>query len=245
VSEPILVLQEVQKAIRGRTILHPVTYSLPPGKVLALCGGNGAGKSTLLRIIAGISLATAGSVKVDGIEWSKQRGAYAERIGYMPDDFRFGEALTALETLRFYASLRRVSEDRVHEVLKLVGLTDTQKKSVTAFSKGMKQRLLFAQAMLAQPKLLLLDEPTNGMDPYWTEMFVELIRQLKQAGQTVIFSTHHLHVAESVADEAVFLGEGKVTSSGSIREYRDRFGEAGLHAAFSQSWNTSASSKPR
>jgi ABC-type multidrug transport system ATPase subunit len=242
VSEPILLLNQVQKVIRGKTILHPLTHSLQPGRVLALCGGNGAGKSSLLRIIAGISLPTAGSVKVDGIAWSKNRGAYAERIGYMPDDFRFGESLTALETLRFYASLRRVPEERVREVLKLVGLTDTQKKAVTAFSKGMKQRLLFAQAMLAQPKLLLLDEPTNGMDPYWTEMFVQLIRQLKEAGQTVVFSTHHLHVAEAVADEAVFLGEGKVTSSGTLLEYRDRFGAAGLQAAFSQSWNASAPS---
>jgi ABC-type multidrug transport system ATPase subunit len=234
VSEPILALSEVRKDIRGKTVLQPFTYTLQPGRVLALCGGNGAGKSTLLRMIAGITIPSSGSVRVDGVEWRKDRKAYAERIGYMPDDFRFGEALTALETLRFYAALKRVSEERVRECLGIVGLEDTGKKPASAFSKGMKQRLMFAQAILAQPKLLLLDEPTNGMDPYWTGMFSELLRQLKEAGQTVVFSTHHLHVAESVADEAVFLSEGKVTSSGTIESYRERFGESGLNGAFAE-----------
>lgn len=231
-DDALLELDRVSKTIAGKTIVHPASFRLRPGRILALCGGNGAGKSTMLRMIAGILRPTAGTIRVDGVEWRRNRGAYAERIGYMPDDFRFGEALSALETLRFYAALRKVPEARVREALRLVGLEDAGKKAVSDFSKGMKQRLMFAQSVLAGPKLLLLDEPTNGMDPYWTDMFVSLLAGMRASGQTAVFSTHQLQVAEAVADEIVFLGEGRVLSAGPVGDFLDRYGSAGLHAAF-------------
>lgn len=229
----VLELHHIRKDIRGRTIVHPFDYRLPKGNVLALCGGNGAGKSTILRMIAGISGITSGVIKLCGRTWREDRRAYSSSMGYMPDDFQFGQSLTAGETLEFYAALRgKEATGRIGPILEEVGLTDVKGKKVSSFSKGMRQRLLFAQALLGEPELLVLDEPTNGLDPYWLQAFVELVNKRKQRGQSVVFSTHHLEAAELSADHVILLHEGRVRQAGPIGEFRDRFGERGLQAAF-------------
>ncbi|WP_274518873.1 ABC transporter ATP-binding protein [Tumebacillus flagellatus] len=214
----------------GREIVEPLSLSLPPGRVMALCGGNGAGKSTLIKMVVGVSRPTTGAIRVQGLEWRRNRMEYARRIGFMPDDFQFAAGVSAWETLCFYGGLRGVGKQRVAEVVEIVGLTEACGKQVSDFSKGMRQRLLFAQALLARPALLVLDEPTNGLDPYWMESLAELLVQLKAEGQTVLFSTHQLDVAEAVADEVVFLNRGRVISQGSVPSFPD-----GLSAAFQTS----------
>lgn len=148
----------------------------------------------------------------------------------MPDDFNFQRSISARETIYFYAKLKNIDSKRVSEVIKSVGLIEDLHKKMGAYSKGMKQRLLLAQAMLAEPKLLILDEPTNGLDPYWIQQFSRLMMAARESGQTVIFSTHDLHVAEQIANEVIFLNEGKVISNGSIENYRD----VGLYETFKQ-----------
>lgn len=232
-SEPILELVQVRKDIQKKTIVEPIGMTLEQGQVLALCGGNGAGKSTILRMIAGISQPTSGHIAVGGITWRGNRRTYAEQLGYMPDDFQFGYSLTAWETLAFYAALRGIKDEkRIDEVLERVGLTDVKHRKVSAFSKGMRQRLLFGQALLGRPKLLVLDEPTNGLDPYWLNSFAELINELKRDGMSAIFSTHNLEVAEMTADRIVLLNEGKVLEAGTMEEFRGKYGTGGLQAAF-------------
>ena len=110
-------------------------------------------------------------------------------------------------------------------------------KPVSSFSKGMKQRLLFGQAILAKPPLLVLDEPTNGLDPYWMDEFVQFVLTAKADGHAIIYSTHQLSVAEASADEVVFLHNGEVARSGSVSAFREEYGSDGLHAAFSTSLN--------
>ncbi|WP_232697693.1 ABC transporter ATP-binding protein [Brevibacillus daliensis] len=229
-----LIVKELSKKIKGQTLVEPVNIELPAGEIMALCGGNGAGKSTILRMIVGLMRPTTGEITVDGMSWQKNRTEYANLIGYMPDQFHFGTGLTADETLRFFASLRNLSSDRVDEVLELVGLTDVRKKRVNTFSKGMQQRLLFAQAIIASPRLVVLDEPTNGLDPYWMDEFVQLVKKIKQTGSSIIFSTHQLSVAELACDSAIFLQKGQVVQSGSIAHYREKYGAQGLQGAFDE-----------
>lgn len=234
-TEPVLELVRVSKDIRKKTIVEPLSLKLDKGQVLALCGGNGAGKSTILRMIAGISQPSSGHIAVGGVTWRGSRRAYAEQLGYMPDDFQFGYSLTAWETLLFYAALRGVKDEkRVGQVLERVGLSDVRHKPVATFSKGMRQRLLFGQALLGQPKLLVLDEPTNGLDPYWLLSFAELINEQKRAGMSVVFSTHNLEVAELTADRIVLLNEGKVLEEGTVGDFRRKYGAGGLQAAFAE-----------
>ncbi|WP_438444242.1 ABC transporter ATP-binding protein [Gorillibacterium sp. sgz5001074] len=229
----LLELVQVSKTIRGKTIVHPFDFGLPKGSVLALCGGNGAGKSTILRMVAGITQPTTGTIRLGGRTWSQDRRGYASSLGYMPDDFQFGHSLTAGETLDFYAALRGPEAiRRVDAVLEEVGLFSVKRAKVSSFSKGMRQRLLFGQALLGEPELLVLDEPTNGLDPYWLQAFVELIRARKAKGQSVIFSTHHLEAAELAADYAILLHEGRIRQAGAMEEFRADFGEGGLQRAF-------------
>ncbi|MEB3102652.1 ABC transporter ATP-binding protein [Ferviditalea candida] len=228
----ILDIRDISKTVKNQTIVHPLQLKLYKGQVMALCGGNGAGKSTILRMIVGILRPDGGTIRVSGLEVSMNRQAYVNNIGYMPDDFDFGSKLSAQETLYFYAGLKKVSKARADELLELVGLFEVRSKKVSSFSKGMKQRLLFAQAQLAAPPLLVLDEPTNGLDPYWMQKFVELIGTLKQSGQTIIFSTHHLQIAEETADHALFLNAGQVLSKGTVLQYKQTYGSSGLNGAY-------------
>lgn len=234
-AEAFVNIVDVSKKIKRQPIVRPLSLQLTKGQVLALCGANGAGKSTVIRMIAGIAQPTAGRIEVGGLQWRRERKAYAEQLGYMPDDFQFGAALSAWETICFYASLRGIGKERAREVLEIVDLYEVRNKSIATFSKGMRQRLMFAQAILAAPKLLLMDEPTNGLDPYWMGMFVERVRELKDEGMTIIFSTHQLPVAEKCADVALFLHEGRVVSMGSVPQYMEQFGAGGLEKVYEQS----------
>lgn len=234
-----LSVKQVEKKIKNKQIVHPFDLQIRPGEVVALCGGNGAGKSTILRMIVGILQPTSGTIELNGLNWKEHRVEYLEQIGYMPDHFNFAGGLTARETLSFYAALRGRPASVVDEALKAVGLYEAKDKRVTQFSKGMQQRLLFAQAVLANPALVVLDEPTNGLDPYWMDAFVDLVRGLKEAGQSVIFSTHQLQVADAVADRAIFLMNGQVVQSGTITEYKAKYGALGLHGAFSDLFSRS------
>lgn len=231
-ADPIVQLKDIAKTIRKQTIVQNVQLSVLPGQVLALCGGNGAGKSTILRMVAGMMQPTSGTIEVNGIKWKENRKRYAEQIGYMPDDYRFGPGLTALETLTFWASLRGLPKSRAEEVLADVGLTDTGRKPVASFSKGMRQRVLFAQALLARPPVLIMDEPTNGLDPYWMDSFVKLVQAASDAGQAVIFSTHQLEIAEALAQRVAFLRQGQIELEGAVEDIRVRLGSKGLHDAF-------------
>ncbi|WP_282936299.1 ABC transporter ATP-binding protein [Paenibacillus sp. RC67] len=233
-DKPVLLLEKVTKRIDKQQIIHSVDFNLCQGQALALCGGNGAGKSTILRMIAGILQPSSGTIEVNGFSWKQNRQGYAEQIGYMPDDYLFGQGLSAEETLMFWASLRKVSKDRVREILRIVGLYKVKSKSVSSFSKGMRQRLLFAQALLTKPPVLIMDEPTNGLDPYWLESFISLVRSAKQEGHAVIFSTHQLQIAEAVADQVVFLKEGRIMEEGPVNTFYQKYGSSGLQGAFNR-----------
>lgn len=208
-------VNEISKVMERKTILNHVSLNIDRGQIVALCGGNGAGKSTLLRLIAGVNQPTSGSITIGDWSWRTNRQRYAEQIGYMPDDFLFTTKLTAQETLTFWAKLRGVSQERVAEVLQLVGLFDKRDQLVPSFSKGMRQRLLFGQALLAEPALLILDEPTNGLDPYWMQTFEHLVQAVRENGQTVLFSTHQIPIAERVADQVLYMQDGSLLTTSS------------------------------
>ncbi|MNW35571.1 putative ABC transporter ATP-binding protein YxlF [compost metagenome] len=226
-------ITDLSKTIKQQRIVDQISFSVTAGNILALCGGNGAGKSTVLRMIVGILRPTSGDIVVNGLRLATARKSFSEQIGYMPDDYQFQQGLTAAETLQFWASLRKVPAERVEEVLVMVGLEEQRNKRVNTFSKGMRQRILFAQALLANPPLLVMDEPTNGLDPFWMQELIRLLKGLKKEGHMVIFSTHQLDIAEQIAEQVVFMNAGRNVGSGATEHICRQYGS--LHAAFHQS----------
>jgi ABC-2 type transport system ATP-binding protein len=205
-----LEVKNVSKIYKKKTALQPISLQAEAGECIVLCGGNGAGKSTLLDIIAGISAPGAGTVLINRIDIQKNRQKYVTLIGYMPDEFFAQETMTVREFLTFYGTFRKVATKRVNEVIQILGLETKKNEPIKNLSKGMRQRLLFGQAWIGSPALMILDEPTNGLDPYWIDIFISLLKKIKQSGTTIIFSTHMMDVAAEVADRIIFMEDGKL-----------------------------------
>ena len=205
-----LSIEGVSKRYKEKTALHPFTITADAGDCIVLCGGNGAGKSTLIGILTGIIRPNEGSVSIGNVTLEQEKKKYLKKIGYMPDDFHAQKELTVREFLSFYGAVRRVSSSRVDEVLELIGLSgDDASQRVKSLSKGMNQRLILGQAILSDPEVLIMDEPTNGLDPFWVNRFVELVKELKQQGTIILFSTHMMDVAAELGTSIYFMSEGK------------------------------------
>lgn len=227
-----LEIKQVSKTIGKQQLLAELDLTCEAGQIVALCGGNGAGKSTLLTMIAGLHKPSSGSISIDQLTAHQQREQYVEKIGYMPDDYHFANGFTAFEMLSFWGDLKGVERARAREVLEQVGLHETGKKKVQSFSKGMRQRLLLAQALLSKPEVLLLDEPTNGLDPYWMKRLALILQQEAARGCLVVFSTHQLQVAEAIADTFLILQEGEVLLSGSYEQLLAQHHETSLERIY-------------
>ena len=208
-----LIVADITKRYKTKTALQPFSLHAREGQCIALCGGNGAGKSTILNILANISSPSAGSVILDDIDMLKQNKEYVSMIGYMPDEFYAQGEMSVEEFLSFYAAIREVSKERVGAVMESLGLNEKRKELVKKLSKGMRQRLLLGQSILAEPRLLLMDEPTNGLDPYWINEFIAIIKHLKEAGTITIFSTHMMDVAAEIADQVQFIEQGQLAKT--------------------------------
>lgn len=188
--------------------LREATFSLQEGRIMALVGGNGAGKSTLIRLLTGQEKQKSGE-----LNWQS-----SQEVRYMPDDVDFPSMLTATEILLLLASLKKIGQQEVEEVLKRVGLWEVRGQKVQQFSKGMRQRLNLAQSLLGNGRLLILDEPTNGLDPFWIAELKRMMLEEKAKGCTVLFSTHLLAFVEEVADDLLMLHEGTIIASGELQE---------------------------
>ncbi|MGG3563747.1 ABC transporter ATP-binding protein [Neobacillus rhizosphaerae] len=206
----LLEIQNVSKAFKRKAALQPFSLLANEGECIVFCGGNGAGKSTLLHILAGISSPGDGTVIINNVDLMKDRKNYVSLIGYMPDEFFAQETMTVKEFLTFYGNFRKVPDGRVDEVILTLGLEMKRNEQIKHLSKGMRQRLLFGQAWMANPALLILDEPTNGLDPYWINVFIHLLKKIKKSGTMIIFSTHMMDVAAEVGDQVIFMENGKM-----------------------------------
>lgn len=210
-------LKELTKVYNEHSKVENISFSIQKGEIVALCGGNGAGKSTLIKMITGILKPTSGNVLIDEQVMNPISQEYRKMFSYMPDDMLFPRQLSALEVLLFFASLRQVQKDKVEEVLQLVGLYEERNRLIKHYSKGMQQRLSFAQALLADTSLIILDEPTNGLDPYWVYRFKEIMKEEKKKGKAILFTTHILSLVEEIADKAAFLEAGQLMQFNSVK----------------------------
>lgn len=204
------------KAVRG------VSFALAKGELVALIGHNGAGKTTLMKLMLGLIRPTTGSIEVLGDNPAAGEFAGRRQLGYLPENVSFDSALTGRETQSFYARLKREPVAKALELLEIVGLGRASRRRVGTYSKGMRQRLGLAQALIGHPQVLLLDEPTTGLDPELRQTFYEVIEQLAGQGATVLLSSHALTELEERAGRVIIMNRGIKVADGSVDELRVR-----------------------
>lgn len=204
------------KAVRG------VDLSIVPGELFGLIGHNGAGKSTLFKMMLGLIPASSGQIHLDGAAVSGPRfREVRRRIGYLPENVVLYDNLTGLETLHFFADLKAVPRSSCAALLDKVGLGHARARRVREYSKGMRQRLGFAQALLGTPRLLFLDEPTTGLDPEAIRDFYRILRELRDEGVTMVLTSHILAEIQERVDRLAIMEDGRIRACGSVQILRE------------------------
>ncbi|MCX8168602.1 MAG: ABC transporter ATP-binding protein [Candidatus Methanomethylicia archaeon] len=197
------------------------------GKIFGLLGPNGSGKITLIMTLIGLIMPTSGSARVLGFDIIKDSIEIRKRVGVLPEGADFYDHLTAKQNLLYVEALNGIGkterEKRVEELLKIVGLEDAKDRRVGGFSRGMKQRLGIAQALLKNPELLIFDEPTAGLDPEAARTFKNFVLKLKNEGKTIMLSTHLLFEVGPLCDDIAIINLGRIVLQGSVKELVERF----------------------
>jgi len=200
-----------------------VDLAVREGEVFGLIGHNGAGKSTLIRMMLGLLPPDRGDIRITGEPIGGPRFREVRRIiAYLPENVVFYDNLSGLETLRFFAELKGADTRSCRALLEKVGLGHAIGRNVRGYSKGMRQRLGFAQALLGNPRLLFLDEPTTGLDPAGIREFYEMLGELKRRGVTMILSSHHLAEIQERVDRLALMRLGRIQAIGTVQELRER-----------------------
>ena len=218
------------KRYHHQTAVNQVSFEVLEGEVFGFLGPNGAGKSTTLLMLLGLSDPTEGSAEVCGLDPQKKAIEVKHLVGYLPENVGFYGDLDAVQTLQYIADLngmeRKKTRSSIEEVLATVGLTESAKKKVGAYSRGMKQRLGVAEVLLKDPKVMFLDEPTLGLDPDGALKLIELIGSLNQKRNiTVLLSSHNLHQVQQISHRVGIMIRGKMVAEGTIEALaREKFG---------------------
>lgn len=209
----------------GAPAVSDVSFTVNDGEIFGFLGPSGAGKSTVQKILTRILKLQAGTVEYDGVSVSALDSRFFNTIGVSFEHPNLYAKLTALENLRYYAGLFDVASDDPLRLLERVNLGADAHKRAGAFSKGMKQRLVFCRALLNKPKILFLDEPTSGLDPTTAEVIKAMIREKRDEGCTVFLTTHNMFTADQLCDRVAFLNGGRIVAMDAPKELKLTYGE--------------------
>jgi ABC-2 type transport system ATP-binding protein len=220
-----VVLRNVTKRFGDFTAVTDLSLAVHPGRIFGLLGPNGAGKTTTIRMIVNIFAPDSGAIELFGKTISP---AAQDRIGYLPEERGLYKKMKVGDQLRFFAELKNVSgkeaDARIDRWLKRLKLSEWKTKKSSELSKGMQQKVQFITTVLHEPDLLILDEPFSGLDPVNVDLLKEIVLELKQAGKTIIFSTHQMEVAEKICDDICLINRSRKILEGSIRSVKAGFG---------------------
>jgi ABC-2 type transport system ATP-binding protein len=232
-TDPILI-HDLTFAYGTHDVLNGLSLRVPGGSITALLGGNGAGKSTTLSALLGFTRARSGTIEVCGIDPATDPDAARRQIAYLPENVSLYEHLTAIENADYLLALsgQRQGHDAITAALAAAGLQEQAwRQRLAGFSKGMRQKVAIAVALLRRVPVLLLDEPTSGLDPRATADFSQLLLQVRERGTAILMVTHDLLSAADIADRIAFLEAGRVAHEVSA-DGPDRFDVRALHARF-------------
>jgi ABC-2 type transport system ATP-binding protein len=212
--------KDVTKKFKDFVAVDKLNLKVRRGEIFGFLGPNGAGKTTTIRMILGLMKPTEGSILVDNIDVQENGEEMKMNLGFLPERVGFYTNLTAKQTMEFYCDLKGKPRDEAKPLLARVGLADFIDKKVGTFSRGMVQLLGVAQSLIGSPSLLILDEPAGGLDPRWIKMVKDSMREAKQRGATVFFSSHILGEVEQICDRVAIIDHGKLVAEDSIDNLR-------------------------
>ena len=219
-SENVIEARDLTKRYNGTAVVNGISFSVARGEIFGLLGPNGAGKTTTILMLLGLSDISSGQARVLGYDPTREPLAVKRRVGYLPDQVGFYDNLTAAENLRYAARLMGIErgerEDKITASLRHVGLADVTDKRVGTFSRGMRQRLGLAEIPIKEAQIAILDEPTSGLDPQATVELLNIIRELKHQGVSVLLSSHLLERVQSVCDRVALFNQGNIALIGTV-----------------------------
>ncbi|MBN1521992.1 MAG: ABC transporter ATP-binding protein [Candidatus Aureabacteria bacterium] len=237
----MLDVKELCKSFSKKQVLNKITFRVASGDVFGFIGRNGAGKSTTIKCILNFVFPDSGEILFKGRSTRGPR--FRESIGYLPEIAQLPRNLTASEFLRYAASFYRKAgkpaEEDINSLLKDVGLEDVKKKLIKNFSKGMKQRLGIAQAVVHNPELLILDEPFTGLDPIGKYGLKQILLNLNRQGKTIFFSSHNLPEVQDICTVICIIHNGRVVYQGKTEDFITQFDAKDLEEAFIKSYRQS------
>lgn len=235
-ANAIVTVKNLVKTYGNFSALSDVSFTVERGAIFGLLGPNGAGKSTTLSVIASLLLPTSGSATIGGFDSTKNVTEVRKLIGYMPDQLGVYGTLTSDQYLRFFAAAYRIPKkqwpDLIDGLLELVGMSGKRDTVVDSMSRGMKQRMSLARALIHDPEVLLLDEPASGLDPRARVELRELIQQLASMGKTIIISSHILSELQEMCTDIAIIEGGKMIVSGKPAEIAASSGGRTVHVQF-------------
>jgi ABC-2 type transport system ATP-binding protein len=231
----MLELRGVSKHFRGIVAVDDVTFTAKPGEVTGYLGPNGSGKSTTIKMIASLMTPSAGTILFRGMPIGDDPIAFKRRLGYVPEEPHLYSHLSGLEYLTMVAQLREIdATKKIDGLLRLLTLHSDRHVPVASYSKGMRQKVLLAAALLHDPDLLVLDEPFGGLDVGTALVLRSLIRELADRGKTVLFSSHELDTVERVSSRVVILHKARVVADDTVEHLRTLMAAPSLEAVFAQ-----------
>ena len=219
-SDNVIEVQDLTKRYNGTAVVKGISFSVARGEIFGLLGPNGAGKTTTILMLLGLSDISSGRARVLGYDPAREPLAVKRRVGYLPDQVGFYDNLTAAENLRYAARLMGIDrgerEGKIRTSLAHVGLADVMDQRVGTFSRGMRQRLGLAEILIKDAQIAILDEPTSGLDPQATVELLNIIRELKHQGVSVLLSSHLLERVQSVCDRVALFNQGNIALMGTV-----------------------------
>jgi len=213
-----------------------ITFEVNKGEVFGLLGTNGAGKSTTIKMLCGLLKPTRGSIMIGDIDLNRMPLKAKSMMGYLPENPLIYDKLTGAETLELIGRLRKLSNDMIEQRVKYYAQTldlgEQIYHEVGTYSKGMRQKLAIAMTLIHDPEMLLLDEPASGLDPRYTKLLKDWIKNLSANGRTVLLSTHIIEMAETLCDRIGIIDQGKLMALGTVNEIQTSTGVRNLEDAF-------------
>src|SRR5512136_3121204 len=223
----MITARNLTKNYDGFLALDNVSFEFEDGEIFGIIGHNGAGKTTLLKIISGLITPTSGSLYINDIDVVKHPLSLKENLGYLPEESRLYETMTAEDYLAFFGEIYGLSaqEIRLRSTQLFAALSlEPDGKKIGEFSKGMKRKAAIARSLIHNPKFLVYDEATSGLDPRKSRFIADYLRTPKKKGKTIVLSAHNLYQVEAICDKVMILKRGTMVAFGTMKELRDQFG---------------------